>query len=255
MRVIIPSRLNTFTKDYRLPLRATTGLLILLLLLLAIRTYERGVLAGVLGDSNQQNGDYANLINKDKDADLTKNAVEQEKVTTAGATPTTTQNTSLAINSDGGNSAALPPTSPGTPPTGGSSTTPPPTEPAGPFSARLNTFGLNAITGPFFCDHNAPGAGQYCKNYEFIAGISTFNGPGTVAHFLRWEGPESDQVNGSFLAGNGDGLTQVRTVVKLSCDELGLYVFRFKIYEPNDDESHEIPVNHNCGTMAPAPGP
>lgn len=251
MRVIIPSRLNTFTKDYRLPLRATAGLIVVLLLMLAIRTYERGVLAGVLGDSNQKNRDYANLINKDKDAELTKNAVEQEKVTAANSTPTTTQNTSLAINSDGGSATATPP-APTTPTSGGGSPTPPPTPPPQPFSASLYGFGLKSETGPFACAGGS-GTGQYCKKYEFMAGIRTYNGPGTVTHVLRWNGAGTDQVAGSFLAGNGDGSTQVSTVVQLRCDVPGPYMFRFIVQQPNTAESHEIPKDHNCGGVMPPP--
>lgn len=259
MRVFIPNRVDKLLKDYRLPLWSTVGLIVVLLLLLLIRTYERGVLAGILGDNTTTGQDYANLINGDKDAELKKNAVgtdEAKTTATTNAGTSTASNesppstSSLTLDSDGG---GVPPSTVGNlPPVEDGGSEPAPQE---PFSAQIAGFGSRSQGVFTDCGGvTGPAGNAMCKLYEFGAGISTFNGPGTVAFAFRWQGPAPGESSGNFLASSGDAFTQVIRQVKLRCDQPGEYIFHFLLFQPSPAQSHNEPVYHNCGTAFPPTG-
>lgn len=244
----IPSRTGDFVKNYRLPLWSTIGLFVVLALLLALRTYEKGIIAGVLGDKNSTSSDYARLLSKDAGAELKKNDTDAESNQTSAPSDTPTDTTtSLTIDSSGGGTTG---NDSGTVPSnGGGGNVEPPVE---PFSAQITGFGRNNQYGPFVCGSSGliDSPGKLCKDYEFIAGVNTFNGPGTVNHKLSWRGVETGQMTGSYEAATGDAFKQVSYKARLKCDKPGLYSFKFIITQPGTIESHEIPIDHNCGSVS-----
>ncbi len=247
MRVRVPNRFTAFVKDYRLPLWSTVGLIVILAALLLLRSYERIVLAGVLGDSSSVTGDYAKLISKDSDVNLQKNEVDKEKAATE--TQQTSQSTSTSINSTGdssaGNTTAAPAAA--SEPTTGAASQPP----AAPFSAAISGFSFMGKSEPTPCDTTS--GSEMCKTYYFKADVSTSNGPGTVSHKLRWNfGTLASEQTGSFTAPTGSGITQVPNQVKLRCAQSGNYTFQFFLTSPSAASSVTVPINHSCGTAPPS---
>jgi hypothetical protein len=249
-RVIkIPSRFDAFMRDYRIAMWSTCGFVLVLVLLFALRTYERSILSGVLSGKKLSGSDYAKLLSLDDDVELQKNDTvpEENKAQAEQPKPATSLTIDSTGTSSGGTVTGGGETS--LPDTGGSGTTDPPPPPPEPFRAELSGFGLRQVSGPFICS-NQGGSGftVMCMNYGFQAGIKTFNGPGTVSHKLIWAGPGSGELPGGFAASAGDVFTQVTPGVNLPCTQQGQYNFRFIITAPNVAESHNIPVGHYCTT-------
>ena len=233
-------RLTDFARDYRSPLLSTAGLIVILTVLLLLRSYERNILAGVLGDSTTRGGAYAKLLSKDKEVTLQKN-----ETSSGGSQPTAPSSTSLTLNSSG-NATTNSGTNQTNQPNGGGSE-PPPTAPFYSQIAGLGLRGQSVVP--------CGGTDQACKQYDFTAGLKTFNGPGTVNHKILWQGPNPDEIFNSFLAASGDALNQVNYTVRLQCDQPGPYTFKFVVEEPTAQESQDVLVDHHCGTVMPPPGP
>lgn len=253
IRVRIPNRASMFAKNYRLPLWSTFGLFTVLVLLLVLRTYERSILAGVLGSELPGGRDYAALLNSDKDTELRRNPVTGE-VEDPQTEPDTAEPTSLSLDSSGASTTGGGSTTTGggggtTTPGGGGGATNPPVPAPEPFSAQVSGFSLRSQSGAFLCDTGSilSGLNLFCKTYEFAAGVSTSNGPGSVSHVLYWKGASNGEVAGNFHAPSGDALTSVPRQIKLSCNQQGSYAFRFALITPSRQESQEILINHNCG--------
>ncbi len=242
----IPNRTGDFARNYRLPLWSTLGLIVIVMLLILLRTYEQSVIAGVLGNKSSTSSDYARLLSKDKDAELNKNKTTEGENSSQATPTTTTTNSSLTISSSTGVT---------TTPSGGTTASPPgdtngiPEPPPEPFSSQLSGFGLRSQSSPIACDNSgASGMQQLCQQYDFVASVNTFNGPGVVKHELRWTGVENGNMSGKFQATSGDAFKQVYYTLKIKCDESGQYNFRFVITQPAFAESQQIPVSHNCHT-------
>lgn len=246
MSVNIPNRVHTFAKNYRLPIYSTIGLIIIIVLLLLLRTFERSILAGVLGESNASGQNYAQLLSGDAEAVLQQNKLPTSNGTGSqgnSTTPKTTTNTSTGLTVSSGESS----TPPATGGTGGNAELPPSQQ----FSARIIDFSQVNQNGPFSC--NGLTSESMCFEYEFYGNIATSNGPGTVNHSLGWVGPEVGQLQDSFSAGEGETFTQVQYKINLSCDHQGIYTFKMYIVSPTATTSQDVPLIHSCGTMQAGP--
>lgn len=246
MRVYIPSRVHAFAKNYRLPLGSTVGLIIVIVLLLLLRTYERSILAGVLGDNKANGQDYARLLSGDAETVLKQNNVPKPaeiaspgNPTASSAQATTNTSTGLTVSSGG---SSPPPVAGDT----GGSAVPPPSR---PFSALITDFNLRYQVGPSECDTST--SGGMCMEYNFYGNVASRNGPGTVEHTVKWIGPETGQLKDSFDASAGDTFTQVLYSIHLSCDMPGGYIFRLYIVSPNESTSQDVPLIHNCYALMP----
>ena len=252
IRLKIPNRSSQFFKNYRLPLSSTAGWACLVIVLLLVRAYEQRILAGVLGNSATKQ-DYATLLSNDEDATLTKNKVSEstnktEQSNTGAPAP-------LAIDSSGSSTTGSSSDDSGD--SGEDGETPPPAEPPSePFAAEIKGFALRSQSGTYQCGTGIVGSlTVMCKKYEFMAGVNTYNGPGSVSYKFHWQkangNAASGDASGSYGAPAGDQLTPISKEIELRCDQPGgRYNFRFLLITPTTAESHVVPVEHNCNATS-----
>ena len=197
--------------------------------------------------------DYATLLSNDEDVTLTKNNVTEatnktEQTSTGAPDP-------LAIDSSGSSTTGSSSDDSGDSGEGGG--TAPPAEPAsGPFAAEIKGFALRSQSGPYQCGTGLVGSLTVtCKKYEFMAGVNTYNGPGSVSYKFHWQKANGNATNGESSGGYeapaGDQLRPISKEIELRCDQPGgRYNFRFLLLTPTTAESHIVPVEHNCNTTS-----
>lgn len=268
MQSKIHKQLQIYRKDYALPFWSTLGFVFLIVVLLVVRLYQQNLIDNVLGESSKKGNNYSRLLSNDTDKELKKNDVtENDKSNTS-----TTTNSSLSINASGGQSSSSatnttsanqqtsgsttqsstqPSSGNNTSSSGSTTSSSGTTTPPIPFSAQLSGFGLRSQSATFFCGTSGTpnNLSQYCKQYDFVAVVNTFNGPGTVDHKIVWQGVNGGVLSGNFSAPAGDALKQVSYSVKLQCDRQGTYLFQFYLLSPTQFQSNPVWLPHNCSTV------
>ena len=225
-----------FFKDYRLPLETTFLFILIVVIMLSMRTFDRIALANVLGGKTGSNADYGALLSKDQTEGPTKkeiNTPESVKVAEKSTSNTSAQFT--VSPSPPSNVAPVP----------GS-----PSEPAPPFSAEVT--GLVLENSTIECDVGTLGIQDCSKRYFFRANIRAIGGPGSI-HFAWLSNVSASATNGEFIVGSGETFTPLRNEVSLSCSKPELFDIQLTLSEPTIDKSNIIEQNHDCSSDIPLP--
>lgn len=226
-----------FFKDYRLPLETTFLFVLIVVIMLLARTFDRIALANVLGSKTGNSTDYAALLSKDKVESPTKNDINTPEVIKETIKPSTNTPTQFTV-------------SPNPPPTSVSPAPGTPSVPTPPFSA--NIVGLVLEGSAMECSGGGLNIQDCSKRYIFRAGIRAINGPGSI-HF-SWQGSVPEIIeNGVFSVGSGETYTPLRKEVKLSCVQPMMFSIQLSLSQPNSDQSNVLEQYHSCGTTTPPP--
>lgn len=256
IKIINPSAIRQFIRDYRLPLAATFIFFGLVVFLLLGRLHDKSALGQILAFKNSPSQDYATLLSKDKSDDFQKHDVGNESnpdgnsspdrqptsnspVSGAqGANPTSTTSQTVTVVST---PTSSPPPAASTPPPPGS---PPVT--IQPFSAFISDFKQDKAA-VMQCTGSGLNLSKCTKTYSFASNVVTTNGPGSVAYY--WKYSVSGSSNGNFAAGSGANTTSLNNTVTISCSNQGSFTAQFLLTTPAAAQSSVLQISHTCSLL------